>query len=694
MNLGNRYVASSLDSIWPPVIQSWIFCFPCEQSKKKSMFHVLTTGLARTIEQRPYLAGRLAFKDGRLQLTYRDLSRTTIPISINELTERPNDWRISCQYLRKQGMPISHLPPMTLEPAVCQDGLKSSPVVAQANFIAGGCLLTVCLNHGLGDGPPQSNLIETWARNCKDLEDNEGGLITANDDERMHPLSLAKKKEASKSIDRGVKYLEANEAKWDTPAFVCVEKVTYGSKILSETYCLAALQASSSHEWGEKASGLFEIPLTKISMFTHFFSKLPLFSQEPTWRLQASIIEGYMLAPLLHSSQSELQIFPSLDGGNVKYLDYIPFTWTMCNNATNFGLSTKILHEIMIISVINFQADKYLDDVTENDSLRGDFDSLRTIVHQLFQETPRQTSTNGHGHSNSHKDHVVHGDGKRRKLLNGNSQRVENDHKRESQDLDEPYPSEFLLGTEQVLSRFTTYILSHSKVSTAPKSLQRRAKEELLTFLLAHITHGQHNAQLSKLCPQDEIRIFTRSQTSYHGWVHTTSADNTSCPYSFEFFRCLVAPPGTNPFPNALVEYLAQDVCRHLAVMCRQYNDYSSIKRDRAENNLNSVNFPEFHNFDSSYHVEIHDEELTDKHNNVYTKSPSQPQSTRLEEALRKKLLDIAGYERECLDHAIGRLRREIAPETWKALEVFIKVTDLYGQIYVVRDINNNTEAE
>lgn len=31
-----------------------------------------------------------------------------------------------------------------------------------------------------------------------------------------------------------------------------------------------------------------------------------------------------------------------------------------------------------------------------------------------------------------------------------------------------------------------------------------------------------------------------------------------------------------------------------LATMCRQYNDYGSIVQDRAEKNLNSVNFPDF----------------------------------------------------------------------------------------------------
>ncbi|KAI0850465.1 Ent-kaurene synthase [Daldinia vernicosa] len=486
------------------------------------------------------------------------------------------------------------------------------------------------------------------------------------------------------SIDRGVKYLEANEGRWDTPELIWVEKVTYGSKLLSETYCLAALRASSSRDWSEKATGLFLAPTNQISDYTHFFSKLPLFSQEPVWRLQASIIEGYMFAPILRSTQSELQVFPSNGNGSAKYFDYIPITWTLCNNATNFTLSPEALYEMMIIAMLNFQADKYLEDISGNDKIIGKFESLRTVVYQLCKDVPEETTDN---QNSNPRNHVVNGS-KTRKL--GAS---ESDEKPEPQDSNNLYPFKTLQDAERVLSRFTTYILSHRKVSTATSVLQRRLREELLTFILAHITHGKHNSQLSMSHPQDKIQIFTQAQASYYSWVHTTSADTTSCQYSFEFFRCLIAPPGTNPFPSTLAEYLAQDVCRHLAVMCRQYNDYGSVKRDLAENNLNSINFPEFHDVYSIYDTVTRDEELAGKSDNGVTQSQSQPQEAHIKEALQK-LFDIATYERECLEHAVNRLRGEIKPQTLKTLELFIKVTDLHGQIYLVRDINNNTKSK
>lgn len=48
----------------------------------------------------------------------------------------------------------------------------------------------------------------------------------------------------------------------------------------------------------------------------------------------------------------------------------------------------------------------------------------------------------------------------------------------------------------------------------------------------------------------------------------------------------------------------------------------------------------------------------------------------------------MAQYERECLNHAVKRLTVVIDEKTAKPMRVFVDVTDLYGQIYVLRDIN------
>lgn len=50
------------------------------------------------------------------------------------------------------------------------------------------------------------------------------------------------------SIRNGISYLQKHEDRWKVPDLIWVEKVSYGSKILSQAYCLAAIASSSSYE--------------------------------------------------------------------------------------------------------------------------------------------------------------------------------------------------------------------------------------------------------------------------------------------------------------------------------------------------------------------------------------------------------------------------------------------------------------
>lgn len=101
------------------------------------------------------------------------------------------------------------------------------------------------------------------------------------------------------------------------------------------------------------------------------------------------------------------------------------------------------------------------------------------------------------------------------------------------------------------------------------------------------------------------------------------------------------------------------------------YNDYGSVARDREERSLNSLNFPEFHEDDRRGRRDIGSLEVIS------------------EDELRERLIKVAQYERGCLELSVRRLKEEVGEKTWRALMVFVNVTDLYGQIYVERDINS-----
>ncbi|KAJ8120179.1 hypothetical protein ONZ43_g3048 [Nemania bipapillata] len=229
------------------------------------------------------------------------------------------------------------------------------------------------------------------------------------------------------------------------------------------------------------------------------------------------------------------------------------------------------------------------------------------------------------------------------------------------------------------LSRFIAHVLENPAVQSASPWDRQHVARRLHTFLLAHITQTEDN---SRFAPSSSQETYTEARESFFHWVRTTSADHTSCPYSFAFISCLISSsltPGQDCFPSTTQKYLAEALCWRLATMCRMYNDYGSVGRDKKEGNLNSVNFPEFQA--------------------PQNMTQAKPSTNVSGDSRKDTLLALAEYERKDLDTIVARLDLEInsqetPPEIksrekrkMEILRMFIDVTDLYGQIYVIRDI-------
>lgn len=203
MAASNQHVCTPLDSIWPPVYHSFVFCFPCDSSRRLEIFEVLGKGLAKTFQQRPHLAGILVKKHDKLHLIYPDdVEKTPLPVVMNDLTSESITWSLSYTELHKLAVPFSCLDPDLLELPGGYQKLSRMPLALKANFIPGGCLLVVVLSHAFADLHPMSSTIETLARNCKaaqvdmDTEANRTLLRAANEGRRTswemlrHPEAL------------------------------------------------------------------------------------------------------------------------------------------------------------------------------------------------------------------------------------------------------------------------------------------------------------------------------------------------------------------------------------------------------------------------------------------------------------------------------------------------------------------------
>ena len=470
------------------------------------------------------------------------------------------------------------------------------------------------------------------------------------------PWTDSIQEEISAAIARAKDFLTASHNFWRLPAYVWIEKVAYASPVISHAYCLAAMHIQSSPQaWSSHFTVATDIRSLTITKFSHFFSRIPMFSHWDSRKLRSLLVQSRLYLRRLRAVRQD--IFPREGMNEDKYLDYIPFTWLGCN-ALSKPVHSKILWEMMLISMLNYQVDEYMEAVVGL-HFEHNLQPVRELIDRLCLSPSVSMLANG-----THNLQTPDAIDAERNGAEGES----------TEPQAQTNTTVTLADIERVLTRYTGYLLGHAKVLQAPASAQSHLRRELRTFLLAHVDQIEDNTRLSQQASGTTRALpFASARTSYFAWVRSTAANHTSCPYAFTFFACLIAPePQKACFGSIRQSYLAQDVCRHLATMCRQYNDYGSVARDRAEQNLNSVDFHEFCTIHGGGGRAL---EATDDGEGAD------------EETKKAELMWLAEYERECLQLALGKLRAEVQETVMNAVDLFVRVTDLYGQIYVARDI-------
>ena len=482
------------------------------------------------------------------------------------------------------------------------------------------------------------------------------------------PVFSSLELQITSAIEAGRWFLSQSVERWGQPDYLWIGKVSYGSAVLSQTYCLAAMNTSTlPYLWGQNVSGLSTIPSKAVANFSQFFSRLPLFCDGPGWKLHASLMQGYMFLPLLE--RVRLDIFPRTEMAEDKYLEYIPLIWTASNIMGSYQMSANLLWDMMVISMLNYQADEYMEAVVGH-HFKHDLEPVKQMIRSLC----RDPNDDPHPSSHSVQSNLHHAPDSSAATVTTTNPLLATTPPDTDTDSEDPTLSE----VRQVLGHFTSYFLDHAATRAAATYDQRRLRHELTTFLLAQLTHVEENTRFAHQSPsRNHTSVFHSPTSTYHDWVHTTSADDSSCSLVFAFYACLVTTDGKagDPFKGVKAKYMANELCRHLVAMTRLYNDYCSIARDRAEVNLNSVNFPEFH------------DEGGDEGGGAGGGDDRGEGVEEKEEKIKKDLLFIAEYERARLKQALGKLEEMVGETTRRAWRLLVDCTDVYGQICMTRDI-------
>ena len=536
------------------------------------------------------------------------------------------------------------------------------------------------------------------------------------------------------AIEKGRSFIV--QTKHDTAAseYLWIEKVTYGSDILRQAYIFAALKdnVSGTKAVMGKALSMFDLPTEKISKFMSFYSKLPMFQDMPSWFVRGALVEGYLLLPQLQ--EVRLGVFSRQGMAEDRYFEYIPFTWAAANGIDKSYLGTDFIYQMNVISFLNYQIDEYMEAVI-GEQFADRLNEIRIIIDEIFHRW--NTGTNGRisnkaeevdglrgihstkmnaeaiGSSHPNQSTTVAEDITKRFIIEvyGPPGKISTVEGVDNQmDFERPQtlstntsssiaPSETyetsassvsssssspltLESVNVTLSSFVSHILSHTEIRYASSASLQDLALELRTFLLAHLTQIETSRRLY-LSPSKSSRLNHASTPpmAFFTWARSIGADHTSCSYSFAFASCLLSSScnqtegkSLDLFPTATSRYLAKATAQHLASLCRMYNDFGSLNRDRAERNLNSVDFPELKDHEYGSDGVPGDAEL------------------------KARLMKLAELEREFLSCAKRRLEREVdtiggmhgnsnRDLAKRFVDCFVRITDCYGQIYVVKDI-------
>lgn len=159
-----------------------------EGTTPESTFADLLEGFHRTVQQIPWLNGKIHHRDvaapdwrpGQLEIRYLPLTADAAKpyqLKFNKL-----DTSKTYEELEDEGFPMSTFEDEELlwfpfKPKVL-DG--SEVFVAQANFLPGGCILCISMCHAASDAWGANFITKIWADNCCSLGDKDANAAEAN----------------------------------------------------------------------------------------------------------------------------------------------------------------------------------------------------------------------------------------------------------------------------------------------------------------------------------------------------------------------------------------------------------------------------------------------------------------------------------------------------------------------------------
>ena len=445
------------------------------------------------------------------------------------------------------------------------------------------------------------------------------------------PFASALYPRAEDAIEKARKYITNLESVLDIE-YVWIAKVSYSPISVSRAYIVAAQNVTyPKFHLSDKLTQLVNIPQKGVQEYTHIFSHLPTTRMFPLWRIQGSIIEGYLFLKKL--KQVKLDYFDRTGMKKDDYFDFIAMTFCCANNHNGTFLAADILFEMMVMALRVYQIDEFVEH-NIGTQYSGALQDVKAIVKNLH-------------------------------ILNGEASAV---------------PSQAEIITPELalvrvkLEAFASSLLNNQLIQNTSAYDRAVLTHKLRTCLLSHLQQLEDSEQVYNKSRTGNGSTASKSFQipcgSYHSWVHSTGASHSCAPLSLAFFYCLLSSPTNDSHNSSEIRYMIQDIWMHLSAKSRMENDRASLPRDRKECNLNSLDFPEFFAADERSGKKISKEER--------------------EQNSKEQLTRIINYEKKCCEMAMGQLENVVGikDKTLKSLRFYYFLSDVYNDVYAMRDIS------
>ena len=453
------------------------------------------------------------------------------------------------------------------------------------------------------------------------------------------------------AISAGRKAVEHGLLNDSAPEYIWIGKVSYGIPNLGLSYALAALNIPSpTHRLGDRVLSLMDIPLRESARLSQYYHQISLPAGEPQWLVHGLVFQSYLFIPILN--RERLDVFPRLSTKIDRYFEVLLPPLALAGRVKDACFPPQMLFELMAASILVSEADTFIEDIVRKQH-QDHVDAVKDIIYQIFEDLwQKADNTNDTSiKAPNSLENAIHttGDADKGAVLNS----VISDSKMDTISLDEIRAN---------LEGFLSFMMRRTK--QASQYDQQNFVYHMKSFLLAQLDSVSSNTRLEKRGSRlDTLTTWRSDFQPYFEWVRGSAAVSVTCLQIFALLACLIGQAGMDCFVDIEQKFLAHDMCLHLATMIRMINDYSSLRRDRAEINLNSLDFPEF------------------GADNAIDHGPNDSPASKA------KLLQLAGYEWKCAQAALARLDSLVEPRVSKALKGFCNANELFGQLYQVKDL-------